>query len=229
MSYRSDLEALAARHDALAAEVATKTRELDGVSRMLDEVKQRAKLPVLPNIRVASPCRADWGAMTGDERVRACGQCNKNVYNLSEMTRDEAEALILAKEGRLCVRYFQRHDGTILLKDCVVGVAQKRKRRVIAAGAAALLAGGGFAAFKLTRPEPQTRPEVLLGEMAETSLPRGGSFARVEEPPPPPRPPVHVEEPVHEMKGQMIMGDYGGPIEEGDVVEQDQTILVAPK
>ena len=42
MSYRNDLEALAARHDALAAEVATKTRELDGVSLLLDEAKQRA-------------------------------------------------------------------------------------------------------------------------------------------------------------------------------------------
>ena len=57
------------------------------------------------------------------------------------MTRDEAERLIVAKEGRLCVRYFQRTDGTILLKDCTVGVSKKRRRRLVAAGAAALLAG----------------------------------------------------------------------------------------
>src|SRR5574338_1406661 len=139
MSYRNDLEALAARHDALAAEVATKTQELDATRQLLDDARQRARLPVLPNIRVATPCSADWNAMTGDERVRACGACNKNVYNLSDMTRDEAEALILEKEGRLCVRYFQRKDGTILLKDCTVGIAQKRKRRLFAAGAAAVL------------------------------------------------------------------------------------------
>lgn len=213
MSYRNDLDALAARHDALAAEVATKTRELDGVSRMLDEAKQRAKLPVLPNIRVASPCRADWNAMTGDERVRACGQCNKNVYNLSEMTRDEAEALIVAKEGRLCVRYYQRHDGTILLKDCAVGVAQKRKRRVIAAGAAALLAGGGFAAFKLTRPEPP--PSVLMGDIA--SEPILGRMEVSHEAAPP----------AHEWTE--VKGDIAGPIEEGDLVQQGQVMLVAPK
>src|SRR5689334_14925454 len=135
MSYRNDLDALEARHEALAHELATKTRELDAARQLLDDAKQRAKLPVLPNIRVASPCRADWNKMTGDDRVRACADCNKNVYNLSSMTRDEAETLILAKEGRLCVRYYQRSDGTILLKDCEVGVSQKRKRRLIAAGA----------------------------------------------------------------------------------------------
>jgi len=27
------------------------------------------------------------------------------------MTRDEAQALIIEKEGKLCVRYFQRTDG----------------------------------------------------------------------------------------------------------------------
>ena len=155
MTYRNDVDALAARHDALAAEVAAKTRELDTARQLLDDAKQRAKLPVLANIRVASPCRADWNEMTGDERVRMCGACSKHVYNLSGMTRDEAEALIIEKEGKLCVRYFQRKDGTILLKDCTVGVAQKRKRRIIAAGAAMLLGGGGAVAYKLTRPEPE--------------------------------------------------------------------------
>jgi hypothetical protein len=219
MSYRNDLEALAARHDALAAEVATKTRELDGVSHLLDEAKQRAKLPILPNIRVATPCSADWNAMTGDERVRACGDCNKNVYNISEMTREEAESLIVAKEGRLCVRYFQRKDGTILLKDCVVGVAQKRKRRVIAAGAAALLAGGAGAAFMLTRSEPVQRTEVMLGEIAEPSVPDQSTSHED----------AVLPEQV-EVKGRMMMGDYAGPpIKEGDLVQQGQVMVVAPK
>lgn len=156
MIYRSDVDALAARTESLAAEVRTKTAELDTARALLDEAKAKAKLPVLPNIRVATPCPADWNAMTGDERTRACGSCNKNVYNLSTLTREEAEALILEKEGRLCVRYFQRNDGTILLKDCSIGITQKRKRRVIALGVAALLGGGVFAAIKLTRPSPGT-------------------------------------------------------------------------
>src|SRR3954471_5482517 len=158
-TYRNDVEALAARQAALAADVATKTRELESTSQILEEARAKAKLPVLPNIRVASPCSADWKAMTPveDERVRHCGSCEKNVYKLSDMTREEAEQLILAQEGRLCVRYYQRKDGTILLKDCEIGVSKKRKRRLIAAGAAALLASGGGAAM-LMRGSKQIAP-----------------------------------------------------------------------
>jgi hypothetical protein len=142
-AYRDDVAALDARHAALSHEVAQKSRELSDAARLLDEAKTRARLPVLDNIRVATPCSADWSRMTGDERVRACADCNKRVYNLSNMTRDEAQGLIVEKEGKLCVRYFQRHDGTILLKDCSIGVGRKRKRTAIAVGAAALLAGIG--------------------------------------------------------------------------------------
>jgi hypothetical protein len=155
MTYRNDLDALAARHDALEAEVAEKTRERDRVSDLLADAKARAKLPVLPNIRVASPCTADWNQMTGDDRVRHCGTCDKDVFNLSAMTREDAEALVLEKAGDLCARYYQRKDGTILLADCTVGVAQKRKRRVIAAGAAMLLAGGGATAWWMKHKQPQ--------------------------------------------------------------------------
>jgi hypothetical protein len=31
---------------------------------------------VLENIRVASPCPANWEKMTGDDRVRYCQECN---------------------------------------------------------------------------------------------------------------------------------------------------------
>jgi hypothetical protein len=122
---------------------------------------------VLDNIRVAAPCSASWDAMIGDDRVRACGDCQKNVYNLSDMTRDEAETLIREKEGRLCVRYFQRADGTILLKDCVVGVKRRRRRRVVAAGVAASLAGAAFG-YTRTRAGAAKLPRdyQLMGEVA---------------------------------------------------------------
>src|SRR5207247_234468 len=116
-----------------------KTRELDAATRQLDEARARAKLPILDNIRVATPCRADWNAMVGDERARHCAQCDKQVFNLSELTRAEAEALIEEKAGKLCARYYQRTDGTILLADCTIGIAAARKRKVVAAAALALL------------------------------------------------------------------------------------------
>lgn len=83
----------------------------------------------LSHVRVATPCRADWEKMRGNERVRFCGECSMNVYNLSNMSKKDAEALILNTEGRLCVRYYARSDGTILTRNCPVGL-QAFKRRV---------------------------------------------------------------------------------------------------
>ena len=83
----------------------------------------------LNNIKIASPCSADWNEMIGDERTRFCGECKLNVYNLSGMSKREAENLLINSEGRLCVRFYKRSDGTILTKDCPVGW-QAIKQRV---------------------------------------------------------------------------------------------------
>ena len=92
-------------------------------------------------IQVASPCHARWEDMRGDERARFCGHCQKNVYNLSALTKKEAAALIQAKEGRLCIRFYQRADGTLLTADCPIGLghAWKRVRKLLATGAALIL------------------------------------------------------------------------------------------
>jgi hypothetical protein len=44
------------------------------------------------------------------------------------MTRREAESLITRTEGRLCVRFYRRADGSILTENCPIGLrAIKRK------------------------------------------------------------------------------------------------------
>jgi hypothetical protein len=60
--------------------------------------------------------------MFGDERVRHCSSCNLNVYNLSGMTRREVSDLVHLAEGRLCIRFFRRKDGTLLTADCPIGM-----------------------------------------------------------------------------------------------------------
>ena len=82
----------------------------------------------LSNVKVASPCPTDWDRMIGDERVRFCGQCQLNVFNLSAMTREQAESVIAGAEGRLCVRFYRRKDGSILTQDCPVGLRAIRQR-----------------------------------------------------------------------------------------------------
>jgi hypothetical protein len=111
----------------------------------------------LEQIEIASPCSADWNEMTGSDQVRFCGSCQLNVYNLSAMTRQQAETLFQEKEGRLCVRLYKRQDGTVITQDCPVGLkirhqkviaAQHAKRlklgRNIAAAAVALFAVAGI-------------------------------------------------------------------------------------
>lgn len=89
----------------------------------------------LDNIRIASPCSADWDAMQGNERKRFCGECKLNVYNLSGMTSYDAENLLRLSEGKVCVRYFQRADGSVLTADCPVGWARVKRSVSVAAAA----------------------------------------------------------------------------------------------
>lgn len=89
-----------------------------------------AKTPSLELIRIASPCAANWEEMQGDERTRHCGQCKLDVFNISDMTRDEATAFLAERTGRTCVRMFKRADGTVITRDCPVGLAALRARFV---------------------------------------------------------------------------------------------------
>jgi hypothetical protein len=84
----------------------------------------------LDHVKVAAPCSADWDQMFAfdDKRVRFCSQCNLNVYNLSGMTQSEAEALLTYTEGRLCVRFYRRSDGTILTQNCPIGLRAIKRR-----------------------------------------------------------------------------------------------------
>ena len=106
----------------------------------------------LDNVRVAAPCNVDWDTMYGNERVRFCDQCQLNVYNLSELTKAEAERLVGNAEGRLCVRYYRRRDGSIITQNCPVGLrALKRRmsRVATAIGSAVLSFFAGVGVFGL--------------------------------------------------------------------------------
>jgi hypothetical protein len=89
----------------------------------------------LDNIHIASPCKSDWNEMMGNERRRFCAECKLNVYNLSGMTKQEAENLLINAEGRVCVRFYRRADGSIITRDCPVGW-QALKQRVSKTAAA---------------------------------------------------------------------------------------------
>jgi hypothetical protein len=93
---------------------------------------------VLRLVVVDSPCTADWRRMRGNDRVRFCGTCQLNVYDLSGMSQGQAAALVASREGRLCVRFFQRPDGTMVTRDC--GAAGRRLARALFTGICAFIA-----------------------------------------------------------------------------------------
>ena len=130
----------------------------------------------LDNLRVASPCSADWNAMQGDDRKRHCDECKLNVYNLSGMTRYDAEHLLRMSEGRLCVRYFQRADGTILTKDCPVGWAMVKQRVSVFTAAVFSLIVSLFGAMAIVS-YFNRKNEVVVGKIA---LPRATPTPRIE-------------------------------------------------
>ncbi len=87
-------------------------------------------------LRVASPCSASWATMAGNDRKRFCNLCELNVYNFSEMTSEEVRQLVAESDGRICGRLYRRADGTVLTKDCPVGLRAYQKRVARFAGAA---------------------------------------------------------------------------------------------
>ena len=141
----------------------------------------KTAIPLLADIRVASPCHSSWNNMKGDEQTRYCGLCRKNVYNLSEMTRHEAENLIREKESKLCVRYYQRADGTVLTKDCPIGVAVVRRVLLARAVSASALLVTVIALFGknlrvsdtplATKSAPMPTRSITLGELEPVEPP----------------------------------------------------------
>lgn len=194
-----DLDSAKEKLDAqkhLAAQTARIERELTEIEARLRGEKRR--LPMLDNISIASPCHAEWKDMVGDDRVRFCGSCEKNVFNLSAMTRDEAEALIIASGAKICVRMFRRADGTVMTQDCSVGAKKKHRKRLAAvlAGAAALGAAATVALkFTTKASTPPARPERI--EAIQGGL----------QPVQPEKPELTNPVPPEAIQGQMMQGE----------------------
>ena len=95
---------------------------------------------LLDRLYVASPCSVKWEEMHGDDRIRTCDACAKNVYNISNMAKVEAEELLRSKQTSMCVQFYRRHDGTIITDDCPVGLKKIRDTFRLAMGAVAAVA-----------------------------------------------------------------------------------------
>lgn len=188
-----------------ASKVSVLERELAETDGLLSKLgPTRRGLPMLDAVQIAAPCKASWDDMVGDEHVRYCGQCEKNVYNLSSLPREEAEALLVAREGSLCVRMFKRADGTVMTSDCPVGVKKRRRRRaavaavgggLMAAAAALGLEGASRHTMGSAAPVREVREPAVMGSVAPVVL----------EPVPWPAPPTSAT-------GTWIVGGHPPPM-----------------
>jgi hypothetical protein len=68
---------------------------------------------LLKRVTIVSPCEANWAAMNGDDRVRSCSACGKEVYNFEALTAQDAASLVVSRDGNVCGRILRRSDGTI--------------------------------------------------------------------------------------------------------------------
>ena len=58
-------------------------------------------------IEIKNPCSQDWETMHGNDIVRFCDHCTKEVTDVSTLTRKEAMRLVRRSNGNICLRYEQ--------------------------------------------------------------------------------------------------------------------------
>jgi hypothetical protein len=88
------------------------------------------KQDAVDQVEISSPCTVPWSSMRGDGRIRFCGQCRQNVYNVEAFGRAEARRLVAESEGQLCVRILRRSDGTVVTADCWTRLRAARRRGI---------------------------------------------------------------------------------------------------
>jgi len=94
-------------------------------SRSISKLRARE---IVQKVTVESPCSVGWETMDGDEKVRFCGQCKLNVYNISAMSETEAAGVLTRAGGRPCVFLRRQEDGTVVSDNCPVALRSMRKR-----------------------------------------------------------------------------------------------------
>src|SRR5262249_52164143 len=88
---------------------------LDTTPRQGD--RMASKTDYLERVYVVSPCKANWESMAGTDQARHCAECNRQVYDLSKMTRRQAEHLIIITQGRFCARITRGPNGDVVTQE----------------------------------------------------------------------------------------------------------------
>jgi hypothetical protein len=79
------------------------------------------------------------------------------------MDRDEAEGLLQQMGETVCVRFYQRPDGTVMTSDCPIGVRRKRRRLFVLSAVGGTMLAGAAAVATTMRMREIEEPRVLMG------------------------------------------------------------------
>lgn len=125
------------------------------------------QINLLDEVVVAAPCPVSWDSMIGDNRVRLCAGCSRNVYNISDMTNKEAEEFLLENGSTQCMQIYRRSDGKIMTDNCPRALRQLRDKcrfmiRIVSGVAASMLAFFPFTKNSASAQEAQLRGDVYI-------------------------------------------------------------------
>lgn len=121
---------------------------------------------LLDVIEIPEPCQVPWETMSGDERIRFCGMCKKNVYNISELSNSEAESFLGENLGSVCLSFIRRADGTIVTDNCPkilkpVRAGFRRLKKIVAIVLGAVISTSASLAQTENKPQISERDAAL--------------------------------------------------------------------
>jgi len=68
----------------------------------------------LRNLAIPNPCPKNWEEMEGDASTRHCESCDKDVVDVTGMSKTEAIELFEESTERVCVHGRANRDGRLL-------------------------------------------------------------------------------------------------------------------
>lgn len=136
--------------------------------------KRKSKLDLL---NVEKPCSASWEQMTGTAQKRFCSECNKHVFDFSQMTCQQIEAVSAVHQGNLCARITRRTDGSMVMLEPALPTYSTHRLNLPVLNAAV--------ATMLTLSVPATAQQVIVkqGEVATPQSHKGKQKESKEQPP----------------------------------------------
>lgn len=115
----------------------------------------------LEQLSIPNPCANNWEQMVGNDQIRFCTQCNGQVFDLSKMTRKQAEALVTEKQGNLCAKITRHSDGTIQTIDNITNKVSYIQP-IAKAASATIFTLMSFSALANAQTSPKTNIPIIV-------------------------------------------------------------------